>query len=228
MMSHHHTERRAPAQPKERPIIFGAESVRAIIKGHKTQTRRVIKPQPPQETAYLSNEDPDGKGWLCVSSLSDAPCTRPEVWITCPYGLPGDRLWVREAIRLKENWPPCPPTITYCADDTPCIGLGAPRMYCDRAVWQWPKLKTLVRIPRWASRLTLEITNVRVERVQEINAAECMAEGVIKDPLTVQYRQDIAIGRFAEVWDELNAKRGYSFDSNPWVWVIEFQKVSGD
>lgn len=201
----------------EKPIIFGLESVDAILAGRKTQTRRVLKDrvltQPPYffdhisyDLGYPASLGHAWAGFRYEGQDADASA----LYLKCPYGKPGGRLWVREA---------------WCDISGDDDKLAVVRSECEgleREVFRW---QSPIYMPRWAATLTLEITDVRVERLQDITAADCMAEGVIKDPLTVKHRQDIAIGRYAEAWDSLNAKRGFPFESNPWVWVIEFKPV---
>jgi len=177
---------------KERPILFSGPMVRAVLSGAKTQTRRVIKPQPPA--------DGSAKEWTWAID-SDAPS--PALgWrddaigacaAVCPYGQPGDLLWVRE------TWCPRPEGYGYRADDDPT---NQPR-----------KWGPSIFMPRAASRLTLRLTEVRVERVQDISQADAVAEGT----------QGKA--SFALLWDALNAKRGYGWASNPFVWVLSFEVV---
>jgi hypothetical protein len=128
----------------------------------------------------------------------------------CPYGKPGDRLWVREALRWTDF-------LIYDADkqavdpDVIPSGIRIGRDYLP-----------MTHMPRWASRITLEITDIRVQRVQEISGADAKAEGA--DPFMGQdvtaYRAAFQIG-----WNEVNAKRGYSWESNPWCWCISFKKL---
>jgi len=175
---------------KERPIIFSDEMVRAILAGEKTQTRRVMKPQP--------------------VNLVDAI-----QWEKCPQGIPGDRLWVRETWAAPgyldhrkpsdiEDWNP----ILYRAD-----GFIARQFEVG---WSWHafmfgRWRPSVFMPRWASRINLEIVNVRVERLQDISEEDAKAEGCK------------GIKEFRATWGRINAKRGYGWESNPYVWVIEFQ-----
>lgn len=158
---------------KERPILFSGEMVRAILEGRKTQTRRVVKPQPvsPGDGAYFDayNGGPQWNWWAPDNKQYLAQI------INCPYGKPGDRLWVREKITVARS----------------------------------------------ASSLSLEITNVRVERLQEITFADCIAEGM--PPIGPENDPECVRNEFQTGWDSLNAKHGFSWESNPWVWVIEFK-----
>lgn len=195
------------------PIIMTAESVLAILDGRKSQTRRVIRSLPSetcweQQFAFEGPDGPSMKAWIAA----------------CPYGAVGDRLYVRESLRCHNTTEP--PTATYVADASPVVGHGAPESYCGRAVWRWPKSRLLTAryMPRWASRLTLEVTNVRVERVGAITESDAAAEGYCTTwaqfPMTNREA-------FARLWDSLNKRRGYPWASSPWVWAITFQRVEG-
>jgi len=187
---------------KERPILFNTDMVRALLDGRKTQTRRVVKPQP-----YM-NHDSRAQGNTNL----------------CPYGQIGDRLWVRE------TWAYVPKTAY--AQSTGVHQIINPNNPDMAAVYKagWercaPSWKPSIHMQRWASRLTLEVTDVRVERVQDISEEDAKAEGcpvrgnidATKDP----------IGWFAWLWDSINAKRGYSWDSNPWVWVVAFKLIKNE
>lgn len=190
----------------ERGIIMQAESVRAILAGRKTQTRRVVKPQP------YSGAEPIGRaasqfggrksgfGW--AFRIPDGSKTGQACW--APWA-PGDRLWVREAWRECETFPDGERAVAYAAtDESPRY----PQGYV--AKWRNPRF-----MPRWASRLTLEVVEVRVQRVQEISEDDALAEGVRPD-----YRP-----AFERAWDDLNAKRGFPWASNPWVWAVTFKRV---
>lgn len=236
----------------ERPIIFSSDSVRAILAGRKTQTRRLHGLE--DVNAYLgmlegsSTLGPLGYRGLLVSdyylkaSLKRAFKLNPGVFhwflgispngeeinpipVKCPYGQPGDRLWVREAVRCL------PAGISYVAD-----GVRADDDVATRDWWaeQFYRAKFGVRaifVPRTISRITLEVVNIRVERLREIAPADAWAEGIeppyYKTPGTIGGDWTV-ITCFEEVWDKLNAKRGYPWKSNPWVWVIEFKKFSAD
>lgn len=164
---------------RDRPIIFGAESVRSILDGRKTQTRRVVKPQP-RFTHYLQpmfGASPDGhvfgESGLWREVGPDYPdCGEDDR--RCPFGAVGDRLWVREAFRLRADQDDRPPSedwwksgAWYQADGSEPSGCGGGP----------GKLRSPIHMPRWASRITLEVTDVRVERLQEITEADAIAEG---------------------------------------------------
>ena len=204
----------------EHPILFNSEMVRAILDGRKTQTRRVIKPQPIPATvhplctaniSYLGEghysilwDTPKGDGGLYRDRDSHSP-------FLCPYGIPGDRLWVRETWNGNRDI-----GIAYKATD-PLMN-GCP----------W---RPSIHMPRWASRITLEVTNVQVERVQDISEEDAKAEGVcIHNFSECQRENNLAFWElyrhgFRSLWDSINGKRGYGWDSNPWVWVVKFKVV---
>lgn len=201
---------------KERPILFSAPMVRALLAGTKTQTRRVVKPQPPADWDRNCWYRAPVWGW----TRNEVPSAE---WhkVRCPYGQPGDRLWVREAFMHEPAdycWEasvsiPCRPAETvYRADhDGDTRGAG------------W---KPSIHMPRALSRITLEVTAVRVDRLQDISDAHAVAEGVSpRQPaaasgiyITGQYR----LG-FRDLWESINGPG--SWDANPWVWVVEFQRV---
>ena len=186
---------------RKRPIIMGYESVRAILEERKTQSRRVIKPQP----KFIGAPNVPFK-------TDDA---NPKGIINCPYGKVGDRLWVRETVFFetfhqqsdeeleRDGFNPNIGVWVYRADnhDYPTI----------TANWTSPLF-----MPRIASRITLEITDIRVERVQDITEEDAIAEGV---------ESFNTVASYSYLWDSLNAKRGYPWESNPWVWVISFKRV---
>lgn len=199
---------------RERPILFSDEMVRAILDGRKSQARRVVKPQPPR-TAYsegfvLASQHRDRLGkWI----FSDAGSS-PTQYIGCPYGQPGDRLWVREAFAINPNVPSMGHSRTLAARH---------RRYRADGGEPWFRWKPSIHMPRWASRITLEITGVRVERVQDITEDDAVAEGRPrhnKPPESIS-----TVEMFAASWNGLNGKRGYGWDANPWVWVIDFNRA---
>jgi hypothetical protein len=195
---------------RERPILFSAEMVRAILEGRKTMTRRVMRPQP----VGVPNQHSETDEWLDIWYTNDAqrdPSIERSEALHNPYGVPGDRLWVREAFRLTDEQPPW---VIYAADST----MRAPDGSCRGHVYQGP-WRPSIHMPRWASRLTLEITDVRVQRVREISEEDAIAEGCEAE-LDWTARM-----RFAELWNHINAKRGYGWDVNPWVWCLTFRRL---
>jgi len=199
---------------RERPIIFNGESVRAILDGRKTMTRRVVKPQPHAGVRH----SPGG------GALEDGH-GRP---LRCPYGQPGDRLWVREMWRLECPYDDDAPSDLF-PGDVSFIDYKADAM-ADRLITpgfagRW---RSSLHMPRWACRLVLEVEEVRVERLQEISDEDCEAEGVrpsIDGRGGSDWRDDESGWRrtFRHLWDELNADRGFPWSDNPWVWVVSFR-----
>lgn len=218
---------------KETGIIMSDNHPQLILDGRKTQTRRVIKPQP--IVAF----------W--VGSLPQFQCTgfgkkpyspgydRHTLLQFCPYGQVGDRLWGRETFMFnkgadaRESFVGTsaeyvlgePPHYLYKADDTE-------ECHRQEKMFKW---RPSIHMPRWASRINLEITEVRAERVQEITYLDALKEGIsdrmwsaAKNMLcgkpAFRIRND-----FKDLWDSLNAKRGYGWDSNCWVWVISFKEL---
>lgn len=195
---------------KERPILFSGPMVRAILEGRKSQTRRVIKPQP--------DEVYKGKPIAPCNRLEDDKYgQRRRVTgqsVRCPYGQPGDRLWVRETFGISGNG------YFYRADT----------MQPETVRYSWTPS---IYMPRKASRITLEVEAVRVERLQEISDEDVLTEGVkslnwrkYMDPVCYgarasDYRQIFECG-----WDEINAKRGFGWETNPWIWVVEFRNMN--
>jgi len=185
---------------KDHPIICTGESVRGIQTGHKSQTRRVIKPQP--ENVYCNPDRPDW-GWHTHQ--------KGDTQLFCPYGNVGDRLWVREMWLLYSHMGQYVGKIPKQAPKDLSIGYKADGFDKENLfTWRSP-----MWMPKWAARIWLEITGVRVERVQEITQSDCISEGIC--PHLPCY--------FQKLWDSLNAKRGFGWDKNPWVRVIEFKKI---
>lgn len=192
----------------DRPILFSAPMVRAILEGRKTQTRRIINPQP---TRSLISEHADK--WILDWVKVDDGST----W-KCPYGKKGDRLWVRET---WQNVPDC---------DGGYYIYGADYNAED---FQKVKWKPSIHMPKKVCRLWLEITNVRVERLQDISEKDAIAEGIElkKQNNSTFYKvydkgdmwQDDPIWSFRSLWESINGTG--SWDANPWAWVVEFTKV---
>ena len=188
---------------KERPILFSGEMVRAILDGRKTQTRRVVKPQP-KPSSFKSDEE---LSWRQAWNLPK-----------CPYGVPGDRLWVRETIEVL-SFGAGTAQIQYRAD-------GSTRIIGDRKLPDRLGSIPSIHVPRQASRITLEVTDVRVERLQDISEEDAQAEGIHQPAIgNISVAQKMGVCRygFANVWESINGEE--SWDANPWVWVVEFKEV---
>lgn len=225
---------------KERPILFSGEMVRAILEGRKTQTRRVIKPQPvcKPEFGYLWHQKDKKGNW---KNYEDKDFLK-----RCPFGRIEDRLWVRETwwATNKKIYPSgVLPDIYFKADFTNIKNNKTEKCkLCNHKIsnknhavkWFSPLF-----MPRWASRINLEITNIRVERVQDITAEDCTKEGIIGVQRGGGYQYDTQkewnyknpisartpVLAYKQLWDSINSKRGYGWAVNPWVWVIEFRRI---
>jgi hypothetical protein len=187
----------------ERPILFSGPMVRAILDGRKTQTRRVVK--------FPNGHQPPKFGDNAATIMGALR------W----YAQPGDRLWVRETLKAndKGEW-------YYAADNAPIAFHRDDPRFWQAIMWVWAHHKdeadtcVSIHMPRFLSRLTLEIVNVRVERLQEISAENCMAEGI--DATKLENTVTAPRLRFYNLWESINAKRA-PWASNPWVWVVEFR-----
>jgi hypothetical protein len=212
---------------KERPILFSGPMVRALLDGSKTQTRRAVKPQPPAEAKdVFTFHHPDPRTHFYGfdgEALMD--------WAQpCPYGETGNRLYVRETWQHSNH--PCGPyeddcIVFYRADylDDP-LGPDLERS-ADGIRRQW---RPSIHMPRPASRITLEVTGVRVERLQDISDRDCIAEGIGLNPsaegipMTAPEGETMPRAAYRALWDSL-AARGADWQANPWVWVVEFKRV---
>ncbi len=226
-------------ETKERPILFSAPMVRAILEGRKTVTRRTCKPQP-SDRAHTTSADgsPMSSWWETGKDI-----------VRCLYGRPGDRLWVRETwsdVNLQGA-----PGIAYRADDdvrdlmeeTSFLDQHGAFNYEDPrskpyqfACWSEDLLAGIegrwrpsIHMPRWVSRILLEITDVRVERLQDISEDQAKAEGLLLEdgqwsgaPGLPSF--GIPVPAFAHLWISINGVEGWN--ANPWVWVVEFKRVT--
>ena len=219
---------------KERPILFSGPMVRALLDGRKAQTRRLLTEVQKLhgydfvhilsgETArVLTIKEPPGAAYAGFRH-QDADQESSPLYFKCPYGQPGDRLWVREKharYGAKETW--CSPHYFADSETLPSINerhdAGLLRTYPS------------IHMPRWASRITLEITRVRVERLRDISEEDARAEGarpsIVGDDLDhLKFRAG-----FQTLWDSINGKPrkdspDISWEANPWVWVVEFKLV---
>lgn len=246
---------------KERPILMSAPMVVASLDESKTQTRRVMKPQPPQHTVAVGRwQDPpgyDSAWWAYVREGAieqDHPFGGAEIhgepW-RCPYGQPGDRLWVRETFFAWGRWETrfnakkgrdewhfvdmtleCGQSYLYAADrvrDT--MAFIKRRGGVEPMYWKRPA----IFMPRAASRITLEVASVRVERLQDISEADAMAEGtpcyVCGGPMNGLSEDDCHCfhnkakpSDYRALWESINGEGSWSL--NPWVWVVEFKRVA--
>ena len=199
---------------KQRPILFSTPMVRALLNGSKTQTRRVFKAK-------------NGGVW---PNPNDIPGMR-QILRNCPYGQPGDQLWVRETYSGPDwmngipprNWIPGTPIWYWVDGRIPTHG-------------DWTKPKPGMHMPRWASRITLEITGVRVERLQDISEADADAEcfggdfpsNVLPElfPGNADDWGHLSMAQcYQRLWESINGPESWS--ANPWVWVVEFKRITG-
>lgn len=208
---------------KERPILFSAPMVRALLDGTKTQTRRVMRDQPCMLWDF-------NRGHLSIRVRGAvyqafSPSFPP---VRCPYGQPGDRLWVRETWAKPFDVPDAKleGRVTYRSDFRESHVLGMVR--ADGAMADRVKWKPSIYMPRWASRITLEVTGVRVERLQDISVTDAIAEAVNVHqdhhgkPRTSIYSP---VQAYRDLWESINGPD--SWDANPWVWVVEFKRAEG-
>lgn len=247
---------------KERPILFSAPMVRAIMEGRKTMTRRVCKIALPEGIEYEPNpEDRDGICWSAVLGANDIwgqlrwlvgakwgcqPLSKEHEHLlppcVCPYGVKGDRLWVRENFYHGDGFYDDKPDVAWknwhgirdgvrkatWIDYQADMDDARWREFNDDP-WAW---KPSIFMPRWASRITLEITGVRVERLNEITYDDAVSEGLVYEDgvWSVDDKNGKTISRcvdprdtFMQLWSSINGRE--SWDANPWVWVVEFQRI---
>ncbi len=204
---------------RERPILFSGEMVRAILDGRKTQTRRVVKPTKQNATGFAI-VDFDSHSVAVFNTFEDSMSDEDGVeWpISCPHGGPSDRIWVRESCLL-------PPYVTQKMLREGADTWPEAIYYADGDI-EWAKehgwkSTPSIHMPRWASRITLEIQNVRVERLHDITGEDAVAEGAPID--LSKCPRDEAVCWFRDLWIDINGEE--SANSNPWVWVIEFERV---
>lgn len=250
---------------KERPILFSGPMVRAILEGRKTQTRRVLN-----LPAGWSLESRDGDPYTLGSITSSHPkkgkfgaFIRQKIHpssskfmtdlVVCPYGKPGDRLWVRESWHIEARrqseshlnmtvaYKPCSPRAVengWPQDskdfdlpvETPIPSPNVPAFGKNGIRW-----RPSIHMPRWASRITLEITDIRVERLNEISEVDAKAEGIQEykgplrwmryiDAVTNEAAHNSARDAFVSLWESINGAGSWA--ANPWVWVIEFKRAA--
>lgn len=222
---------------REKPILFSGPMVRAILDGRKTQTRRAVKPQPSFRQSHewrgRTVRDCESRGWVWKDhdfGDGDAVHAAPgsEMAALCPYGQPGDRLWVRETWAKRDD----------CVDG----GLKAKHYLHFRASYnghlgsEWHYYghwRPSIHMPRWASRITLDIVSVRVERLNDISEADAIAEGLTSEGGAWSVTDGYWCSRcvdprhtYEKLWEHINGVG--SWTRNPWVWVVEFQIVGNE
>lgn len=206
---------------KKRPIIMTGHSSVATKEGRKTQTRQVVVPQPPSTYTRAAWFSAPVMGWT-----SQRIPARDWHKVRCPYGVVGDRLWV----------------VPYTGEPGPGDWWVYPPDHWDgtdedlykRGRWEflpWSKPHTKFSplfMPRWASRLLLEVTDVRAERIQEISCEDILAEGIEWPKDTGgKTNREVARTTFEALWNKINAKCGYGWNDNPWVFVISYKVIEG-
>lgn len=208
---------------KERPILFSAPMVEAILNRRKTQTRRIVKPQPLLEpirgpeiyhpVVIRDGMEEPGEPVFGIYDESG------EWGVKCPYGQPGDRIWVKETWRTNKDYDSLKPSDLMA---TAPIRYEADGAFGSLVNWYPSEMLGRIRqsifMRRWMSRITLEITGIRVERLQEISPADAVAEGVGIFPKSMSAQK-----RFREVWESINGPG--SWETSPWVWVVEFMRI---
>ncbi|MDE8557004.1 hypothetical protein [Pantoea vagans] len=237
---------------RERPIIFNADMVRAVLDGRKTQTRRIVNGVPSSHDFHgwvLSSTSAKDEGKACWA-IGKSPLLNKPIRVRCPFGEVGDRLWVRESFYEHGRWQGggYDPEDSYFVSDKkvlyPADGIQRPAERKREDFW---RSRPSIHMPRWASRITLEITGVRVERIQDINHDDSYAEGIhteVWDQTVVakNYRETDAFFQFwsedmdhyvemdelycqsfGSLWQSIYGDD--SWQANPWVWVIEFKRV---
>ena len=227
-----------------KPILFNTPNVQAILDGRKTQTRRVVKPQPALRkgldlAALNTLVEEDFWYWKDCNWL-DGGLGMPESAISdyAPYQ-PGDVLWVRETWRVIPTGYSNSGEYDFKAKRLPPLNSYTVHIENPETI----KWRPSIHMPRAAARIFLRVTDVRAERVRDISEKDCIAEGIRSYFLHKEHGGEwgesssgpfvgadnthfTRIGAFAELWDSLNAKRGYGWNTNPWVWVYEFERVA--
>lgn len=218
---------------KESPILFSGPMVRAILEGRKTQTRRAAIKTSQPDNVYITDFDAEEIMIEIENKHSGA-----RYWKECPYGKPGDRLWVRESgwerpertAKMMREGADTWPRFAYAADS------WNEQDRSDFKAWGF-KPRPSIHMPRWASRILLEITGVRVERLAGISEEDAVAEGIYNDGDEIPFNgpwfvephdtqgYSTASDCYCALWEKINGAG--SWMENPWVWVVQFKRVEG-
>lgn len=228
---------------KERPILFNGEMVRAIQEGRKTQTRRVIKSRATtmqKNGCEVIRRNPDNDRWykdrvwsIRMQGGSWGDFTHDRFLQFCPYGVPGDRLFVKETHYLYgyfrktgELTETGKPEMEFVRLNDECFYAENPpqHFYKGRHESTGYYKRPSIFMERRDARILLEVTKVGVERAQDISIKDSAREGIRVTRNGVQNYKD----GFRDLWNSINEKRGYGWDKNPWVWVIEFKEIKDD
>ena len=208
---------------RERPILFSAPMVKALLAGTKTQTRRIVK----QQDCIHGPTASGGLFWIPEGMQGDPEPNCPTVLASsrCPYGQPGDRLWVKETWKADQIWDGHRPldipegeAVLYTADE-----------HATRIVpFGWGRGRPSIFMRRWMSRITLELTSVRVERLNAISEEDAQAEGVVGCARQNSYPRGCEglpqRAEYAILWESINGSGSWA--ANPWVWVLSFRRVA--
>lgn len=234
---------------KERPILFSGPMVRAILEGRKTVTRRVIKPSMRSADVQFDVQQEADGSWHPYHTFDECRFDRSgsERPIVCPYGQPGDRLWVRETWSIEmlagystDKGYESEYEIRYRADDgdRPIhVAASEPDPYLALYDSQQGEWRPSIHMPRLASRILLEVTAVRVERLHSITDQQAQAEGIERDSaMPTLWKRGPLHGdqnlvsvtnfpklAFRSIWEAINGHESWA--ANPWVWVVEFKRV---
>jgi len=208
----------------EKPILFREEMIRPILAGLKWQTRRIMNPQPHLESGTMRSiigkeETTAYWHWKDEWWWSDP---QPSLIEKCPYGRVGDTLWVRETWRTHAKYNDLAPR--NLPEDAP-IQYKA-NLSLTGSVGVNAKWRPSIFMPRWASRITLQVVEVKVERLQDISL-----DGILDEGCPIEHRPEncnrmghAAREWFLYLWDSINAERGYGWNMDPWVWVVKFSQ----
>ncbi len=209
---------------KERGVLFSAPMVRALLSGSKTQTRRTVtRLAGIGPITEFGVSDTPGYAFHCRDGrMSWNDFTKAEVLARCPYGKPGDRLYVKETYLLHARWDFDKPSEVPRGVD---VWYDADRSKIAPPQSKWGIKRSSLFMPRWASRITLEITDVRVERLQDISESDAWAEGVQPSTNSVTRHEHEGRNLYWALWDSINGEK-HPWESNPWVFVIEFKRVT--